>query len=76
MLVLRHNGQTTVDTGGRAWLLAAPVLVGVTPLLAVIAFAVLGLAVAVGAMLLIVVPLAIGLAILASLLPPRQPGRR
>ena len=68
MLVIQRNGRTTVVTGWRAWLLAGPILVGLTLLLAVIAFAVLGLALTVSAVLLIVLPIAIGVAILASLL--------
>jgi hypothetical protein len=68
MLVIQRNGRTTVVTGWRAWLLAGPILVGLTLLLAVIAFAVLGLAITVSAVLLIVLPIAIGVAILASLL--------
>ena len=68
MLVIQRNGQTTVVTGWRAWLLAGLILVGLTLLAAVVAFALLGLAVTVSAVLLIVLPVAIGVAILASLL--------
>jgi hypothetical protein len=71
MLVIRHNGQTTVVTGWRAWLLAGLIFVGLTLLLAVVAFVVLGLAITLGAILLIVLPVAIGVAILASLFQPR-----
>jgi hypothetical protein len=68
MLVIQRNGQTTVITGWRAWLLSGLIFVGLTLLLALIAFAVLGLALTVSAVLLIVLPVAIGVAILASLL--------
>jgi hypothetical protein len=71
MLVIQRNGQTTVVTGWRAWLLATLIFVGLTLALAVIAFVVLGIAVTVGAVLLIAVPIAIGVAILASLFQPR-----
>lgn len=68
MLVIQRNGRTTVITGWRAWLLG----VAVALLLGVLAFVALGIAVTVGAVLLIVVPIAIGAAILASLLQPRR----
>jgi hypothetical protein len=47
------------------------VFVGVTLLMALIAFVLLGVAVTVGAVLLIVVPVAIGIAVLASLFQPK-----
>jgi uncharacterized membrane protein len=72
MLVIQRNGRTTVITGWRAWVLGAGLFAALTLLLAVIAFVALGLAITVGAVLLIVVPVAIGVAILASLLPPRR----
>jgi hypothetical protein len=72
MLVIQRNGQTTVITGWRAWLLAAVLIVGLTLLFAVVVFLVLGIAITVGAVLLIVVPVALGVAILASLFQPRS----
>lgn len=71
MIVIQRNGQTTVITGGRAWLLGAVLFIGLTLLMAVIAFVVLGIAVTLGAILLIVIPVAIGVAIIASLFQPR-----
>jgi hypothetical protein len=71
MLVIQRNGHTTVITGWRAWLLAAAVFVGVTLLMALVAFVLLGAAVTVGAILLIVAPVAIGVALIASLFQPR-----
>ena len=71
MLIIERNGQTTVITGWRAWLLAAALFVGLTLCMAVIVFMVLGLAITLGAILLIVLPVAIGVAILASLLQSR-----
>jgi hypothetical protein len=67
MIVVTRNGRTTVVTGWRAWLVSAAVSVAAVALLFVIAFAVLGVAITVGAVLLIVVPVAVGVAILASL---------
>jgi hypothetical protein len=69
MLVIRRNGRTTVVTGWRAWLLG----VAAALLLVMIAFMALGIAITVGAVLLIVVPIAIGVAILMSLFQPRRP---
>lgn len=71
MLVIQRNGRTTVITGWRAWLLGAVILVAMTFLMAVIAFVVLGVAITAGAVLLIALPVAIGIAILASLFQPR-----
>jgi hypothetical protein len=66
MIVVTRNGRTTVVTGWRAWLVSAAVSVAAVALLFVIAFVVLGVAITVGAVLLIVVPV-LGVAILASL---------
>lgn len=67
MLVIQRNGRTIVLTGWRAWLLGALLFVGLTLLAALVAFVVLGVAITVGAVLLIALPVAIGIAILASL---------
>jgi hypothetical protein len=72
MLVIQRNGEMTVVTGWRAWVLGAVLFVGLALLLAVIAFVALGVAITIGAVLLIVVPIAIGVAILASLVQPRR----
>ena len=67
MIVITRNGSATVVTGWRAWLASVAVLVAAVVFLFVIAFVVLGVAITVGAVLLIVVPIAAGVAILASL---------
>ena len=67
MIVITRNGRTTVITGWRAWLIDTAAFVVATALLFVIAFVTLGVAITVGAMLLIVVPVAVGVALLASL---------
>jgi hypothetical protein len=67
MFVIQRNGQTTVITGWRAWLIGAAAFLIATLLMALIAFVLPGVAVTVGAMLMIVVPVAVGLALLASL---------
>src|SRR5262245_42336882 len=66
MIVITRNGRTTVLTGWRAWLLGAVAFVASVVVFALVAFVVLGVAVTVGAVMLIVVPIALGLAILAS----------
>jgi hypothetical protein len=53
VIVIQRNGRTTVITGWRAWLLGAVLFVGLTLLMAVLAFVVLGIAVTLGAVLLI-----------------------
>jgi len=67
MIVITRNGRTTVITGWRAWLMGVAIFLAATVFLFVIAFVMLGVAITVGAVLLIVVPVAIGVAILASL---------
>jgi len=67
MIVVTRNGNTTVVTGWRAWLVGVVVFVAAMELLFVIAFVILGMAITVGAVLLIVVPVAVGVALLASL---------
>ena len=67
MIVITRNGRTTVLTGWRAWLAGAAICAATTILFAFIAFVLLGVAITVWAVLFIVVPVAIGIAILASL---------
>ena len=71
MIVITRNGRTTVLTGWRAWLVGTVVFVVSFLLLAIITFFVLGIAITVGAVLLILLPLAIGVALLASLFSGR-----
>jgi hypothetical protein len=66
MFVIQRNGQTTVITGWRAWLIGAAAFLAATLLMGMIAFVLLGVAITVGAVLMIVVPVAVGLALLAS----------
>jgi len=67
MIVVTRNGRTTVVRGWRAWLLGIVVFVAAMALFLVIAFVVLGAAITVGAVLLIAVPVAVGVGLLASL---------
>jgi hypothetical protein len=74
MLVISRNGRTTVLTGWRAWLAGIAIFAAASLLFFVIVFVLLGVAITVGTVLLIVVPVAAGLAILASLF--RSPNTR
>jgi hypothetical protein len=71
MIVITRNGKTTVITGWRAWLVGAAAFAGLTVLLFLIVFLMAGVAITVGAVLLIVVPVAVGLALIASVFRPR-----
>ena len=71
MIVITRNGQTTVLTGWRAWLVGAVAFVVSFVLVALFAFFVFGLAITLGAILLILVPVAIGFALLASVFTGR-----
>jgi hypothetical protein len=71
MLVVEKNGQTTVVSGWRAWLLALGVVLGAVAALAFVAFVFLGIALTIGAVLLVAVPVVIGFAIVGSLLGHR-----
>lgn len=66
MLVIQRNGKTTVITGWRAWLIGAVVFASVSLLMGLIVFVALGVAVTIGAILLIVIPVIAGIAIIAS----------
>lgn len=74
MLVISRNGRTTVLAGWHAWLAGAVIFVAATFVFFLIVFVLLGVAITVGTVLLIVVPIAVGLAILASLF--RSPNTR
>ncbi len=67
MIVISKNGKTTVITGWRAWLVGAAVFAALSVIFAIVAFVVLGVAITATAVLFLVVPVAIGVAILASL---------
>jgi hypothetical protein len=67
MIVITRHGQATVLTGWRAWLAGAAIWAAATILFAFIAFVLLSAAITVWAVLFIVVPVANGVAVLASL---------
>jgi hypothetical protein len=67
MIVITRNGQTTVITGWRAWLIGLVAFVVTTVVLGVVFFLVLGIALTTTMVLLIAIPLAVGIALIASL---------
>jgi len=72
MIVITRNGKTTVITGWQAWLIGAVVCVATTAVLALVAFLFLGIALTVGMLLFIAVPVAVGVALILSLFRPRM----
>jgi hypothetical protein len=71
MIVIRRNGETTVLTGWREWLVEIIVFSSAILLFAIIAFLMLGLAVTIGAIALVVIPAAIIVALLGSMFGTR-----
>ena len=67
MLVFEKNGRTTVVSGWRAWLMALGVVLGVVAVVGFLGFIFLSVALTIGAVLLIAVPVAIGFAIVGAL---------
>ena len=63
-LVIERHGRTREVTGWRKWSIAVPVLAIVAPVVALAVLFILGLAVTVGAILIIALPLAVILALL------------
>ena len=71
MLVVEKNGRTTVVSGWRAWLMALGVVLGAVAVIAFLAFIFLSVALTIGAVLLVAVPIVIGFAIVGSLFSRR-----
>jgi hypothetical protein len=71
MLVVEKNGQTTVVSGWRAWLMALAVVLGAVAAIGFLAFIFLSVALTIGAVLLVAVPIVIGFAIVGSLFSRR-----
>jgi hypothetical protein len=72
MLVVEKNGQTTVVSGWRAWLMALGVVLGAVAVMGFLAFIFLSVALTIGAVLLVAVPIVIGFAIVGSLFSRRS----
>lgn len=71
LLVVERNGRTTVVTGWRAWLMAAVAMLTGLATLVFLAFIFFGVAIAVGAVLLIAIPAAIIVAVVTALFSKR-----
>ena len=66
MIVITRNGETTVYTGWRAWLIVAGASIVAAVVIVIVAFLLLGIAITIAALLLFALPLAIVFAIVAS----------
>lgn len=71
MIVITRNGETTVITGWREWVVRIVVFMASMLLLGVIVFLMLGLAVTLGAVLMITIPAIIVVALLGSMFASR-----
>ena len=67
MLVVKKNGRTTVVSGWRAWLLAFGLVLGAVAAFFFLTFVFLGIALTIGAVVLIALPVAVGIAIFSAL---------
>ena len=71
-IIIQRNGKTTVITGWRAWLIGLVMFVAGVLVLSFAVFVMLGIAITVGAVLAIVLPVAIGVALIASIFNRRR----
>jgi hypothetical protein len=71
-IVVSRNGTTTVITGWRAWLIGTAALVGAVCIGLLAVSLALGMAITIGAVLLIALPILAGVALIASALGPRR----
>ena len=73
MLVVEKNGRTTVVSGWRAWLLAFAAVLGAIAAFFFLTFVFLGIALTIGAVVLVAVPVMIGIALIGALVSRRRP---
>ncbi|MBS0268838.1 MAG: hypothetical protein JSS54_07650 [Proteobacteria bacterium] len=71
MIVITRNGETTVLTGWREWVVKTVILLAAVLLFAVMAFLMFGLAVTIGAIALVVIPAAIIVGLFATIFGKR-----
>ena len=71
---IERRGRTTVITGWRAWLIGLAAFAAASLLMALIFFVFLGVAVTLGAILLVVVPVLVVIAVVAAALQRSRPG--
>lgn len=67
MLVVQRNGQTTVISGWKAWLMGLALVLSAVAGFILLAFLFIGIAITIGALLLVIVPAAIALTVLGTL---------
>ncbi len=72
MLVVQRNGQTTVISGWKAWLMGLGLVLSAIAGFILLAFLFIGIAITIGALLLVIVPAAIALMLLGTI-RRRQP---
>ena len=72
MLVVQRNGQTTVISGWKAWLVGLGLVLSAIAGFVLLAFLLIGIAITIGALLLVIVPAAIALTLLGAV-RRRQP---
>ena len=71
MIVITRNGETTVLTGWREWVVKIVIFLAAVLLFAVMAFLMFGLAVTIGAIALVVIPAAIVVGLFATMFGKR-----
>ena len=71
-IIIQRNGQTTVITGWRAWLVGLVMFVAGVLVLSLVTFVIAGVAITVGAVLAIVLPVAIGVSLIVSVFNRRS----
>ena len=71
VIVIRRNGQTTVISGWRAWLVGFGAMLVAWFVLALVVFALLGVAITVGLALLLLIPTIAIVALVGSLVGRR-----
>jgi hypothetical protein len=71
MIVITKNGETTVLTGWREWLVKIVVFMSAVLLFGVIAFVMFGLAITIGAIALVVIPAAIIVGLIGTMFGKR-----
>ncbi|HWK34400.1 MAG TPA: hypothetical protein VNR51_12065 [Hyphomicrobium sp.] len=72
MLVVQRNGQTTIISGWKAWLMGLGLVLSAIAGFVLLAFLLIGIAITIGALLLVIVPAAIALTLLGAV-RRRQP---
>jgi hypothetical protein len=72
-IVIKRHGRTTVIIGWHAWLIGLAAFVAASLLLALIFFVFLGAAVTLGAILLVVMSVLVGIAVMAAALQRPRP---